>query len=121
MNDEQKIQQTIQMYFDAMYESDKDKTLAVFHPSAKISGFVGENLAERDVVTFAELVGAQQPSAKAQDLPIRLETVSIEIAGATAVARVRDDYLGKTFLDTLSFVKIEDRWVIYNKLFHVEA
>ena len=34
--------------------------------------------------------------------------LSIEIAENTAVARVRDDYLGKTFLDTLSFLKVGD-------------
>ncbi|MFQ3346732.1 MAG: hypothetical protein ACI8RT_000463 [Candidatus Azotimanducaceae bacterium] len=121
MNNEQNIQQTIQMYFDAMYESDREKTLAVFHPAAKITGYMGKNLVQQDVESFAEFVGTQQPSAKAQNLPIRLETVSIEVAGATAVARVRDDYIGKTFLDTLSFLKIDDNWIIYNKLFHIEA
>ena len=50
-----------------------------------------------------------------------LEIVSIEIAGSTAFAWVRDGYLGMIFLDTLSFLKIKDKWVIYNKLFHVET
>ena len=25
------------------------------------------------------------------------------------------------FLDTFAMLKVEDRWVIYNKLFHVES
>jgi len=37
--------------------------------------------------------------------------------GDTAV----DEYLGFTFIDTLSLVKVDDTWVIYNKLFHKEA
>jgi len=37
------------------------------------------------------------------------------------VARVRDDYLGYTFLDSLSLLKSEGEWRIYNKLFHVEG
>ena len=39
----------------------------------------------------------------------------------SAVARVRDDYIGNRYLDTLSFVKTDDRWSIYNKLFHIEG
>jgi hypothetical protein len=44
----------------------------------------------------------------------------LEVAGQTAVARVRDAYLGLVFLDTLSFIKLEGQWLILNKLFHVE-
>ena len=33
---------------------------------------------------------------------------------------IRDKYLGITFLDTLSLIKIDDQWSIYNKLFNVE-
>jgi hypothetical protein len=40
--------------------------------------------------------------------------------GTTAAVKVRDKYLGITFLDTLSLIKIDDQWSIYNKLFNVE-
>jgi len=73
------------------------------------------------VSDFAGFVANQQPSPKDQGEAARLDIVSLEIAGDTAVARVRDDYLGMTFLDTLSFLKTEDRWQIYNKLFFVEG
>ena len=53
--------------------------------------------------------------------PVRLDILSVEISGNTASAKVRDDYLGMTFLDTLSLLKVEDEWTIYNKLFHVEG
>ena len=70
---------------------------------------------------FANFVESQQPSSKEKGEPIRLDILSIEIAGNTAVAQVRDDYLGMTFLDTLSFIKVNDKWSIYTKLFHVEG
>ena len=41
--------------------------------------------------------------------------------GETATAKVRDKYLGITFLDSLSFVNEDGTWMIYNILFHVEA
>jgi len=67
------------------------------------------------------MVSGQQPSAKQKGEAIQLETVSLDIAGDTAIARVRDGYIGLIFLDTLSFLKTEGEWVIYNKLFHVES
>lgn len=121
MSDEAQIKEVIQTYFDGMYESSADKTHQAFHPNAKITGYMQGQLGEMSVEQFANFVTAQQPSAKEKGEPPRLDIVSLDIAGQTAVARVRDDYLGMTFLDTLSFIRAEDTWCIYNKLFHVES
>lgn len=121
MSDEQQIRAAIQTYFDCMYESSAEKTHAAFHPSARITGYLEDGLHEMTVDDFAGFVASQQPSAKAQGEPARLDVISLEISGNTAVARVRDDYLGMTFLDTLSFLKTDNGWSIYNKLFHVEG
>ena len=98
------IEKTIRIYFDSMHESSKAKVDLAFHPNAKIVGVNPDNFSEMSREDFGE----------------RLEILSIEIAGMTAVARVRDDYRGLTFLDTLSLIKTGDRWVIYNKLYHIE-
>lgn len=121
MSDQQQIKETIQTYFDCMYESDADKTHAAFHPNAKITGYLEDGLHEMSVTEFAEFVSGQQPSAKAKGEAARLDILSIDIAGNTAVTRVRDDYLGMTFLDTLSLLRVEGQWSIYNKIFHVEG
>lgn len=115
------IKNTIQTYFESMYESDPQKVHTAFHPSAKITGYMGDRLNEQTVESFADFVGGQKPSAAEKGDEKILEIVSLTIAGDTAVARVRDGYLGMMFLDTLSFLKVDDKWVIYNKLFHVES
>ncbi len=120
MTEETAIAQVIQVYFDCMFESSGEKAHQAFHPSAKITGYNSSGLAEMDVDTFADFVASQQPSAKEKGETPRLDILSIEIAGETAVARVRDDYIGLTFLDTLSLLKVDGQWCIYNKLFHVE-
>ncbi|MFP6796311.1 MAG: nuclear transport factor 2 family protein [Pseudomonadales bacterium] len=120
-SDQDLIQKTIQTYFDCMYESDPDKVRRAFHPNARITGYINGRLQEMTVPTFADMVAGQQPSAKEKGEAIQLETVSLDIAGDTAIARVRDGYIGLIFLDTLSFLKAEGEWVIYNKLFHVES
>ena len=120
MTDKKAIRETIKVYFDAMFESDSDKVYAAFHENAKITGYIAESLTEMSVSDFATFV-ASQPSAKlAGEMPF-LEEVSLTVAGNTAVALVRDDYIGNRFLDTLSLVKCERGWVIYNKLFHIEG
>mgnify|MGYP000150260475 FL=1 len=119
--DKNKISEAIQLYFDSMYESSEDKVRQVFHENAKITGYMQGKLLEQSVDNFATFVASQTPSAAEKNEEKLLETLSIEIAGSTAVARVRDGYIGMVFQDTLSFLKIDDDWVIYNKLFHVES
>lgn len=120
MSDEQQIMDTIQTYFDCMYESSAEKAYAAFHPNAKITGYLDGEFAEMSVGDFAGFVAGQQPSAKDRAELKRLDILSIDIAGNTAVAKVRDDYLGMTFFDILSFIKCDGQWSIYTKLFHVE-
>lgn len=121
MRDEHAIQQTIQTYFDGMYESSAEKTRAAFHPNATITGYLDDGLHEMTVDDFAVFVASQTPSASEQGTPPRLNIVSVDVSGETAIARVRDDYLGMTFLDSLSLLFADGRWQIYTKLFNVEG
>jgi hypothetical protein len=121
MSDEDEIRSTVQTYFECMYESSAEKAHAAFHPSAKITGYLEDGLHEMTVEDFAAFVAGQQPSAREKGEPARLDVLSIEIAGQTAVARVQDDYLGLTFTDTLALLETDGRWQIYNKLFNVEG
>ena len=120
-SDKSQIEAQITTYFESMYESSAAKVDAVFHPDAKISGYMQGEFHEMSRAAFSALVASEQPSPAEQGANKRLEILSIEIAGQTAVARVRDDYLGTTFLDTLSFIKLDGQWLIYTKLFHIEA
>jgi len=121
VSDESEIREVIQAYFDCMFESDSDKAYQAFHPNARITGYNRGQLQEMDVATFATFVASKRPSAKEKGEAPMLEVLSTHVAGETAVARVRDVYLGRTFIDTLSFLKSDGRWQIYNKLFHVEG
>ena len=121
MSDEHDIRRTIQTYFDGMYESSGQKTRDAFHPNATIVGYLDDGFHEMSVDDFAGFVESQRPSAQERDETARLDVLSVEVSGETAIARVRDDYLGLTFHDTLSLVLTEGRWGIYTKLFNVEG
>ena len=121
MSDKEQIQSVIQTYFDSMFDSSAEKVHAAFHPNAKITGYIGDEFHEMSVTDFAGFVESQQPSPRSKGEAERLDIISLEVAGNTAAARVRDDYLGMTFLDILSLLKSDGKWSIYNKLFHVEG
>lgn len=121
MNEEAAIKATIQTYFDSMFESNSDKVHEAFHPHARITGYIEDELHAMTTAEFADFVASHQPSPKDNGETLFSEFVSIDIAGDTAIARIRDDYLGMRFLDSISLLKSDGKWSIYNKLFHVEG
>ena len=120
MNDKEQIENVIQLYIDSMDESNPDKVKQAFHSNAKVVGYLHGDFMEMSVEDFAGFVASQQPSPKEKGENVVFEILSCDIEGATAAVKVRDKYLGITFLDTLSLIKVESGWKLYNKLFHVE-
>ena len=122
MNKEKKeIEHTIQAYYDSMYFSDGSLVRKIFHQDAKITGYLNNKLLRQSVEDFASFVEHQKPSPKENEDQIILEILSLDIGKTTAVAKVRDNYIGIIFIDTLSLIKIENNWQIYNKLFEVDG
>ena len=120
MDDSEQIRNVIQLYIDSMNESNPDKVKQVFHSNAKVVGYLHGDFMEMSVDDFADFVESQQPSPKEKGEDVVFEILSLEKEGTTALVKIRDKYLGITFLDTLSFIKFEGEWRLYNKLFNVE-
>ena len=118
--DIQRIRQTVQLYFEGMYHSDVDKLRKAFHPSAALMGYYSGNLAHIPLEKWLEMVAARPAPAKnGEEYNMRL--VSLDLTENVAVVKVKDLYLGLWFTDYLSLLKIEDEWVIVNKIFHHES
>ena len=121
MNDQEQIETVVRLYIESMYESNHDKVKKAFHENAKVVGFLHGDLLQLSVNDFAGFVASQQPSPKEKGEDVVFEILTCEIEGTTALVKIRDEYLGITFLDTLSFLKADGEWEIYNKLFNVES
>ena len=121
MNDKEQIENVVQLYIDCMDESNPDKVIKAFHENATVVGYLHGELMQMSVDDFAGFVASQQPSPKEKGENVVFETLTCEIEGTTALVKVRDKYLGITFLDTLSFIKVDGEWTIYNKLFNVDS
>ena len=59
MDDKTKIEKIIKLYFDSMYHSNAQLVKEVFHPAAKITGYVEDKLEEMNTNEFAKFVGEQ--------------------------------------------------------------
>lgn len=121
MNDLEQIESIIQLYIDSLDESNPDKVKEAFHENAKVVGYLHGDLMEMSVDDFANFVVSQQPSPKEKGENIVFEVLTSSIEGTIALVKLRDKYIGITFLDILSLIKCDGQWKIYNKLFNVES
>ncbi len=121
MSDQPAIQDCVDRYYQSLCTSDPDGVRSVFHPSARITGYLPDGLHEMTVDDFAGFVQSQQPSPAESGAESMLEILSIEIAGHTAAVRLREAYRRMGFLDTLGMLHVGGQWLRYNKLFRVEA
>ena len=112
-----KITQTVQYYFDGMYHSDTESLKKAFDPDAFLHGYFEGRLVHlpfNDWIKQVESRPAPSKSGEAYDMKI----VSVDMTENIALVKVFDLYMGKYFTDYLSLIKVEDNWVIMNKMFH---
>lgn len=121
MNDLEQIESIIQLYIDSLDESNPDKVKEAFHENAKVVGYLHGDFMEMSVDDFANFVASQQPSPKEKGENIVFEVLTSSIEETIALVKLRDKYIGITFLDILSLIKCDGQWKIYNKLFNVES
>lgn len=111
----------INRYFRLMYDCDVSNFDAVFHPSAALNGLrdgainVWSGAHYRDVL-------AKRESPKSLKAARREEILLIDTISAThAVAKVRVLINGTTFVDYLTYLKVDGDWKIAFKAYHVET
>lgn len=113
------IQQTVQNYFDGLYNSNPESLGKAFHPKVQVIGYFRQDLLFMSLEQFLEFVkNTPPPSASGETYDMKI--VSMDITVNEAVVKVADLYLGFRFTDYLSLMKIEDEWVIVNKTFYHE-
>lgn len=119
MDQIQTIASAIKGYFDLMYDANDDQFLEVFHGACLVHGMRDGKLAAWSASEFRDVM-RNRPSPAAMKSPREQEVLNIEQTApelATAKVRVR---IGQTgFIDHLVFHRIDGRWLITSKAFHV--
>ena len=114
------IKAAAQTYLDGLYEGDADKLASVFHPTSALTWEENGVLTPLPRDQWLEAV-RNRPSAKARGLARHDEILQIDQASATmAFVKLKCAIPPRFFTDYLSFLKVEDRWQIAQKVFATE-
>jgi Putative lumazine-binding len=114
------VQPAIEAYFDLMYDADDSRFPEVFHELCQIHGLRDGKLAAWSASEFRALM-AGRPSPASTGSPRQQEIVRVdEISPDAAAAKVRVRIGQICFLDHLLFHRIDGKWLVTSKGFHVE-
>ena len=120
MTDEAAIRVAAQTYLDGLYEGDADKLASVFHPTSALTWEENGVLTPLPRDQWLEAV-RNRPSAKARGLPRQDEIIQIDQASPTmAFVKLKCAIPPRFFTDYLSFLKVEGKWQVAQKVFATE-
>jgi hypothetical protein len=114
------IKAAAQTYLDGLYEGDADKLASVFHPTSALTWEENGVLTPLPRDQWLEAM-RNRPSAKARGLARKDEILQIDQASTTmAFVKLKCAIPPRFFTDYLSFLKVEGRWQIAQKVFATE-
>lgn len=111
------IRATLEHYLAGHATGDGAHFQAAFHAVANLYWVAGDTLAHRTSAAYITGASGQPAADEAQR---RRRIVSIDRAGTAAMAKIELDYPTVRFVDYMSLLKIDGRWLIVNKIFHRE-
>jgi len=112
--------ETIDCYFETMFDCDVSRFDQLFAPTAQLHGLRDGALRVLPAADYRQLI-ISTASPKSKAAPRQQEILSIDLATPTqALAKVRVRIDALLYLDYLLFHRVDDRWLITAKSFHVE-
>lgn len=117
MNDQHLIEALMARYFEGLYLGDVTLLAEVLHPQAIYATASGGQLLHLDMASYFQRV-KQRPTPASQAHRRTDQIVSVEWAGpVTAMVRAQCSIPGRTFIDLLTLIKVDQRWQIISKVF----
>jgi hypothetical protein len=120
-SDLNEIRAAAETYLDGLYEGDVAKLGAVFHPTCALTAIVDGKLSIISRDQWFELVKnreSPQAAGKARDdMILAIDLIGPEMAHVKLKCAVPPRY----FTDILSFLKIDGRWQIAQKVYRVDV
>lgn len=114
-------QALVNYYFQGIYKGDVESLEQVFHPETLLFGDVSGQPYAKTLAQYLDGV-AHRTSPKDSGKPYETEIIQIDVINSIALAKVRLKMYEYNYYDFLSFHKIDEKWLIVNKLFtHVDA
>lgn len=119
-HDYQAIVEVLKRYYDGLHRCDTGMLATVFHPQAHYATASDGELLHLDMRSYFSIVENRTSPLNLGESP-HFEIESIEFAGPmTVFARMRCFMLSNAYTDFLSFLRVDEKWQIIAKVFHVE-
>ena len=119
MSEQQAIEAVLHLYVDGMTFAHEGALRKAFHPKASIIGNYEGAVEWLSVDEFIAAVAAEG-AAPVSTQPA-IEIGALDVTGDAATAKLRDRFAGMEFTDYLSLLKVEGRWLIVSKLYHLHS
>lgn len=109
------ISQTLDNYFKSIYEGDIALLSSTFNAGTLLFGDVKGQPYAKTLDVYLDGVKNRE-SPKDSGKPFKGEIITINVINSIAVAKVRVKMYDFNYHEFLSFHKIDNRWVIVNKM-----
>ncbi|HEY5795948.1 MAG TPA: nuclear transport factor 2 family protein [Bosea sp. (in: a-proteobacteria)] len=120
-NDLRAIEAVTRTYLDGLYEGDVAKLEHAFHPTSALTTAQEDGTIK--IVPRDEWLKAvsERPAPKASGMARGDHVLTIDIVGPTlALVKVKCQMPPRYFTDLLSFLKVESKWQIVQKVYMTE-
>ena len=117
MENRELVLKVVKDYINSAYESDGAMTRKIFDDDAKVTGHINGKLIRQTKEDWATFVEKNIPSPKEQGKSKSYVILMVDAGEETAVVKVKSEYINIMFTDTLSFLRVDKEWKIYNKVF----
>jgi hypothetical protein len=114
------LTEAVQVYLDLMYDCDVTKFDKIFTSTCQLHGYRNGRMQCWPAAEYKEILAARK-SPKSQGAPREESILLIDFASPTqALVKVRLRINSDLFFDHLTFHRIDGRWLITSKGYHLE-
>ena len=116
-NEHEAIASALQHYIDGARSGKGDDMKPAFHKDATIFGYTGPDLLAGPIQQLFDWNDGNGPATKLQ-----ARIASIDLIGTVATVRLElDNWTGSRFTDLFTLLKVDGKWQIMNKGFHLHS
>jgi len=117
VNEYDLIAEVVQLYIDGARSGSGDRMKPAFHTDATIFGYIGADLFAGPIQKLFDWNDENGPAPG-----LRARIAAIDLVDTVATVRLElDDWTGHRFTDLFTLLKVDGRWRIANKVFHLHS
>jgi hypothetical protein len=115
-NHHQALLDLAEQYLLGIYEGNAAQLREVFHPAARVVDTVTGTFRSRSADEYIQGVATRQSPVAAGEA-FTMSPMSIDVVGDMAVVTADLRFLGNHYINVLSWMRVDGRWLIVHKSF----